>query len=50
VRQVVIEVHDIDGRVAQVTEFLRIRGFAVQVVQDDLYRGSNISNLYAIRP
>jgi len=50
VRQVVIEVHDIDGRVAQVSEFLRARGFAVQVEQDDLYRGSNISNLYAIRP
>jgi phthiocerol/phenolphthiocerol synthesis type-I polyketide synthase E len=50
VRQVVIEVHDIDGRVTQVTEFLRARGFAVQVEQDDLYRGSNISNLYAIRP
>jgi FkbM family methyltransferase len=49
IRQIVIEVHDLDDRVAQVTSLLESRGFRVAVEQDALYRGSVISNLYAIR-
>ena len=49
IRQIVIEVHDLDGRVAQVSSLLESRGFHVAVEQDALYRGSTISNLYAIR-
>ncbi|WP_166212893.1 type I polyketide synthase [Cognatiluteimonas telluris] len=49
IRQIVIEVHDLDGRVAEVSSLLESRGFRVAVEQDALYRGSTISNLYAIR-
>jgi len=49
IRQIVIEVHDLDGRVAQVSSLLESRGFRVAVEQDALYRGSTISNLYATR-
>lgn len=49
VRQIVIEVHDIDGRVARVSELLAGRGYDVHHEQDEMYVGSNIYNLYAIR-
>lgn len=49
IRQIVIEVHDIDGRVAAVAADLTARGYEVHVEQDALYQGSNISNLYALR-
>lgn len=49
IRQIVIEVHDLDDRVAQVSSLLESRGFRVAIEQDALYRGSSISNLYAIR-
>ncbi len=50
VRQVVAEVHDgVDGRVAQVRTDLERRGFHITVVQDELYRGTDIHNLYATR-
>lgn len=49
IRQVVAEVHDIDGRVAATRDLLKQRGFFVEVIQDELYRGSNIVNLYALR-
>jgi hypothetical protein len=49
IRQLVVEIHDIDGRVEKVRSLLTSRGYHVVVEQDSLYRGSNISNLYAIR-
>jgi phthiocerol/phenolphthiocerol synthesis type-I polyketide synthase E len=49
IRQVVIEVHDIDGRVNFIESFFQQRGFKVYSEQDDLYSGSGIWNLYAIR-
>ncbi|HEY0781761.1 MAG TPA: FkbM family methyltransferase, partial [Thermoanaerobaculia bacterium] len=49
VRQAVVEVHDLPGRIAQVQELFAAHGFAVQVEQDDLYHGSARSNLYALR-
>ncbi len=48
-RQIVIEVHDIDGRVAAIGQMLRARGFDVTVQQELLYQQSNISILYGIR-
>ena len=50
IRQVVLEVHDFDGRVRQVLEELRGRGYEVLAEQDDFYTESNIYNLYARRP
>lgn len=50
IAQIVIEVHDIEGRVAAIERLLRGRGFArVAVEQDALYAGSPIYNLYALR-
>ncbi|MCA9700495.1 MAG: Holliday junction resolvase RuvX, partial [Myxococcales bacterium] len=49
IQQVAAEVHDIDGRVAQIVSFLDARGFAVVSVQDPMYAATNIHNLYARR-
>lgn len=50
IRQIVLEVHDgTDGRVAMLSELLAGKGFRVLAVQDELYRGTDINNLYAIR-
>ena len=48
VRQIVMEVHDIDGRLDEVTGLLRARGFDVQVEQDEAVEGSILYNLFAI--
>lgn len=50
IRQVVLEVHDQDGRLERMTEHLAARGFAVAGEQDSPYEGSIIHNLYAVRP
>lgn len=50
VRQVVAEVHDgDDSRVARLTADLERRGFRVTAIQDDLYVGTDIHNLYATK-
>jgi phthiocerol/phenolphthiocerol synthesis type-I polyketide synthase E len=49
IRQLVIEVHDLGGRVQHVRALLERQGFYVTVVQELLYRTSSISNLYATR-
>jgi phthiocerol/phenolphthiocerol synthesis type-I polyketide synthase E len=50
IRQIVVEVHDIDGRVDEIARLLGGHGFEVIIEQDELYKGSNIHNVYAIRP
>lgn len=50
VRQVVAEVHDGDDcRVARLTADLERLGFEVTAIQDDLYVGTDIHNLYATK-
>jgi FkbM family methyltransferase len=49
IRQIVLEVHDLDGRVEEMRGLLERRGFAVAVEQDAPYGGSNIYNLYGRR-
>lgn len=49
IRQVVVEVHDLEGRVEEVRILLEGKGFLVRVEQDELYENSSIFNLYAIR-
>ena len=49
IRQVVIEVHDIDGRVDHIRSILSDKGYKVYVEQDELYKGSIIFNIYGIR-
>lgn len=50
IRQVVVEVHDLDGRLAKVAGLLKDRGFdAIGVEQEPFFQGSEIYNLYARR-
>ncbi|MDB5307686.1 MAG: methyltransferase FkbM family [Gemmataceae bacterium] len=50
IRQVVVEVHDLDGRLAKVAALLTGQGFdAVEVEQEPVFKGSEIYNLYARR-
>ena len=49
IRQVVAEVHDADGKAARVKDLLLSHGFEVHVEQDDLYRGTNIVNVFGKR-
>lgn len=50
IRQVVLEVHDVDGGLERVTSLLDRQGFRIIPEQDDLYTGSRLYNLYAVRP
>jgi FkbM family methyltransferase len=47
VRQLVIEVHDIEGRLAHTKDLLERRGYHVVVEQDDHYENSMLYNLFA---
>jgi FkbM family methyltransferase len=49
IAQLAIEVHDFDGRVRRIADLLAARGYAVAVEQDELYRRSEMFNLYAVR-
>ena len=49
IEQAVLEVHDLEGRIEQVSELFRRHGFTVQLEQDELYKGSDRYNLYALR-
>ncbi|WP_394831627.1 FkbM family methyltransferase [Pendulispora rubella] len=49
IRQIVLEAHDADGRVEVLRGRMVERGFSVIVQQDELYVGTNIYNLYAVR-
>lgn len=50
VRQLIIEVHDVAGRLERVQELLRTRGFECTVEQDERLEGTGIFNLYALHP
>lgn len=49
IRQVVLEVHDVDGGLDRVTSLLSRHGFDITPEQDDMYAGSKLYNLYATR-
>ena len=49
IQQVVLEVHDLDGRVRKITELLEGQGFHVAVEQASDLRETNLFNLYARR-
>ena len=50
IRQVVMEVHDEDGRGEQIATLLRAKGFRVASDQESAMRGTSIRMLYGIRP
>ncbi|ACY15465.1 FkbM family methyltransferase [Haliangium ochraceum] len=47
--QIVLEAHDVNDRVATLRSLFARRGFSVTVEQDELYAGTNIYNIYALR-
>jgi FkbM family methyltransferase len=49
VRQVVVEVHDFDGRLARMRSLLRDRGFEVFAVQEEIMRSTDVNVVYAVR-
>ena len=49
IAQIVLEVHDIEGRLSHIVALLEGRGFTVTSEQDALYVGTNICNVYAVR-
>jgi 31-O-methyltransferase len=50
VRQVVAEVHDINGRLSDFTDLLGAQGFDVSAEQEELLKGTEIYTVYAVRP
>lgn len=50
IRQVVLEVHDEDGRSASIAAALASRGFAVTPDAEPAMRGTSVGMLYATRP
>jgi amino acid adenylation domain-containing protein/FkbM family methyltransferase len=49
IQQVVIEVHDLDGRLAQVLTLLRHHGFACVAEEEDMLVGTGLHAVYAWR-
>jgi amino acid adenylation domain-containing protein/FkbM family methyltransferase len=49
IRQVVIEVHDLDGRIAWVSELLAGKGYEVAVEQEAELQSTPIATVYAVR-
>ncbi|MFF8617552.1 FkbM family methyltransferase [Streptomyces sp. NPDC015350] len=49
IQQMVLEAHDADGEVGRLVELLENRGFTVRAEQDELYVGTDIHNIYAVR-
>jgi 31-O-methyltransferase len=49
IKQVVAEVHDHHGRLALAGAFLERRGFHIEVVQDEVMRGTNLHMVFARR-
>lgn len=50
IRQIVVELHDIEGRLAYWKTRLDVMGFLTAVDQDPMLSGTNIHTLYARRP
>lgn len=50
VRQIAVEIHDLENRLKKITTLLKEHGFSeIRVDQEPLFKGSNIYNLYAWR-
>lgn len=48
IKQIVAEVHDIDGRLDYIIALLKRHGFDVMTDQDAMFRGTNICGIYAM--
>lgn len=49
VRQVVVEVHDIDGRLGRISDLLAGKGFSCTVEKEKYLAGTALCNIYAVR-
>jgi FkbM family methyltransferase len=49
IKQVVMELHDVDGTLAWVIDFLEEKGFSVATAQDETLTTTHLYNLYATR-
>lgn len=49
IRQIVVEVHDFEGRLSRVTELLTRHGFSLRSDQDDALKDTALYNVYAVR-
>jgi amino acid adenylation domain-containing protein/FkbM family methyltransferase len=49
IKQIVMEAHDIDGRLARITELLARRGFETTVEEEETLKGTGLYNIYAMR-
>jgi thioesterase domain-containing protein/acyl carrier protein len=49
IRQIVIELHDVDGRLRRISELLEAKGFRVATEQNTELRETNLVNLFATR-
>jgi FkbM family methyltransferase len=48
IRQVVMEVHDLEGRLGEIVQLLEARDFRVAVEQDEAVEGTVLYNLFAV--
>nr|AXN93625.1 PuwH [Symplocastrum muelleri NIVA-CYA 644] len=49
IRQIIVEVHDIEGRLKQVTTLLKKHGYELTLEQDALLKDTGLYNIYAVR-
>ncbi|HEX8282852.1 MAG TPA: amino acid adenylation domain-containing protein [Pyrinomonadaceae bacterium] len=50
IEQVVLEVHDVDGRLEQIVSLLEARGFRVAVEQEVMLKETRLFDVYCVRP
>jgi amino acid adenylation domain-containing protein/FkbM family methyltransferase len=50
IRQIIVEVHDVGGRLNQLTSLLKKHGYVLTVEQDPLLKDTDLYNIYALRP
>lgn len=50
IKQIVLEVHDYDGRLAKMTALLENKGYLVNAQQQEWFEGTGLHNIYARRP
>ncbi|MBL6449153.1 amino acid adenylation domain-containing protein [Fulvivirga sp. 29W222] len=49
IRQIVLEVHDIDDHIERIESLLKKHGFTYKMEEEDILKGSGLYNLYATR-
>jgi FkbM family methyltransferase len=50
IRQIVLEVHDIDGRVKEIAALLKSHGYDVVIEEEAWFKDTGICNIFAVRP